>query len=136
MSTVDGAVRVTALETRLRRIALIAKIADTAVQVPGTDVKLGLDAVIGAVPVVGDVAMAAVALVLVNDARHLGVPRSDLAVMLRNIALDTTIGAVPFLGDLFDLVYRSNERNLRLVEKHIGRLDAVTVEATAGRRPI
>jgi hypothetical protein len=135
VTTTDGALRVTALETRLRRIALVAKLTDTAVQVPGTDVKLGLDAVIGAVPVVGDFAMAAVALVLVNDARHLGVPKADLVRMLRNIALDTSIGAVPFLGDLFDLVYRSNERNLRLVEKHIGRLDGLTVEATVSRRP-
>jgi Domain of unknown function (DUF4112) len=124
----DSPQRVDALGTRLKRVALITRITDTAVTFPGTDVKIGLDAVVGAVPVAGDLVMAGVALVLINDARHLGVPRADLARMLRNTALDTVIGAIPFIGDLFDIVYRSNERNLRLIEQHIGRIDATTVD--------
>ncbi|MGL4728657.1 MAG: DUF4112 domain-containing protein [Bosea sp. (in: a-proteobacteria)] len=124
----DSPQRVDALAMRLKRVALITRVTDTAVTFPGTDVKIGLDAIIGAVPVAGDVVMASVALVLINDARHLGVPKADLARMLRNTALDTVIGAIPFIGDLFDIVYRSNERNLRLIEKHIGRIDAATVD--------
>jgi hypothetical protein len=126
-----AAQRVDCLGLRLRRIAMITKITDTAVTVPGTDVKIGLDAVVGAVPIAGDLVMGAVALVLINDARHLGVPKADLARMLRNTALDTCIGAIPFIGDLFDIVYRSNERNLMLIEKHVGRLDARIMDIPA-----
>jgi hypothetical protein len=125
--------RVDCLGQRLRRIAMITKITDTAVTVPGTDVKIGLDAVVGAVPLAGDLVMGAVALVLINDARHLGVPRADLVRMLRNTALDTAIGAIPFIGDLFDIVYRSNERNLMLIEKHVGRIDAKMMDITPAR---
>jgi hypothetical protein len=53
--------------------------------------------------------------------------------MLRNTALDTAIGAIPFIGDLFDIVYRSNERNLMLIEKHVGRIDAKMMDITPGR---
>ncbi len=125
--------RVDALGARLARIALIARVTDTAVTVPGTDVKIGLDALVGAVPVIGDIVMGAAALVLINDARHLGVPKADLVRMLRNTALDTAIGAVPFIGDLFDIIYRSNERNLMLVERHVGRLDATLIDLAATR---
>lgn len=133
MSATDAALRVTAMDSRLRRIALVAKLTDTVITVPGTDVKLGLDAVIGAVPVAGDLAMGAVALVLVHDARQLGVPRRDLARMLRNVVLDTTLGSIPFIGDLFDLAFRSNERNLRIIEAHVGRLDAPLIDTTGTR---
>lgn len=117
------------LEKRLRRIAFIAKATDTAVSIPGTDVKLGLDAIIGAVPVAGDLVMGAAAAVLIHDAWRLGVPKPALARMALNAGLDTAIGSVPFIGDLFDLVYRANERNLRIVEAHLGRLDAPQVDA-------
>jgi hypothetical protein len=126
-----AAQRVDCLGLRLRRIAMITRITDTAVTVPGTDVKIGLDAIVGAVPIAGDLVMGAVALVLINDARHLGVPKSDLARMLRNTALDTAIGAIPFIGDLFDIVYRSNERNLMLIEKHVGRIDAAMMDVSS-----
>ena len=121
---------VVALEMRLKRLAFITKVTDTAITVPGTDVKLGLDAVIGAVPLAGDLVMAGVAMVMIYDAQKLGVPKRDVAVMLRNVALDTMIGAIPFIGDLFDLVYRSNERNLRIIERHVGRIDAKVVDVT------
>jgi hypothetical protein len=116
------------LDLRLRRIALLAKVTDTLVPIPGTDVKLGLDAVIGCVPVVGDVAMACASAILIHDAHKLGVPRAAVFAMVRNAALDAAIGAVPFVGDLFDLVYRANERNLRIVEAHLGKLDATTID--------
>ncbi len=95
---------------------------------PGTDVKLGLDAVVGAVPVAGDLVMACASAVLIHDAWKLGVPREAVARMTMNAALDAALGSVPFIGDLFDLVYRANERNLRIVEAHVGRLDAPVVE--------
>lgn len=115
-------------EKRIRRIALIARLTDTAFVVPGTDVKLGLDAVVGAVPVVGDVAMLAVSAVMIHDAHQLGLPKAKLAQMARNSVLDATIGAIPFIGDLFDLVFRANEKNLRIIEQHLGRIDAPVID--------
>jgi hypothetical protein len=116
------------LDARLTRIAVIARVTDTAISVPGTDVKLGLDAVIGAVPVAGDLVMAAASAVLIHDAWRLGLPRTAVARMAANAALDATLGSVPFIGDLFDLVYRANERNLRIIEAHVGRLDAPSID--------
>jgi Domain of unknown function (DUF4112) len=118
-------------QARLKRIALISRITDTAIRVPGTDVKLGLDAVIGAVPLAGDMVMLCVSAVLIRDAQKLGVPRHALLQMAANSGIDAVIGSVPFIGDLFDLVYRANERNMRIVEQHIGRVDAPVIEVPA-----
>lgn len=120
--------RISHLDARLRRVALISRVTDTAVRVPGTNVKLGLDAVIGAVPVAGDLVMAGASAVLILDAWKLGVPKAALGQMAINAALDATLGSVPFVGDLFDLVYRANERNLRIVEQHIGSPDAPLID--------
>jgi hypothetical protein len=117
-------IRCSDMERRLRRMALLAKFTDKLVRIPGTDVKIGLDAIVGAVPVAGDAAMFALSLVLIRDAHKLGVPPAIIRKMVANAVLDASIGAVPFVGDLFDLVYRANERNLRLVEGHVGRFDA------------
>lgn len=121
-------------QARVKRIALIARLTDTAIRVPGTDVKLGLDAVIGAVPLVGDMVMLCVSAVLIRDAQKLGVPSHALVRMAANSGIDAVLGSVPFIGDLFDLVFRANERNLRIVERHIGRADAPVIEVPARRQ--
>jgi Domain of unknown function (DUF4112) len=118
-------------QARVGRIALIARLTDTAIRVPGTDVKLGLDAVIGAVPLVGDMVMLCVSAVLIRDAQKLGVPNHALVRMATNSGIDAVVGSVPFIGDLFDLVFRANERNMRIVEQHIGRVDAPVIEVPA-----
>jgi hypothetical protein len=123
-------VRVTKMRQRLVRVAMISRLTDTAVSVPGTDVKLGLDAVVGAVPIAGDLAMACVSSVLIYEAWRLGVPRAALAQMVRNATLDAAIGSVPLVGDLFDIVYRANERNLRIIEQHVGRVDAPVIDGS------
>lgn len=120
-------------EVRIRRLALITRLTDTAVTVPGTDVRLGLDAIVGAVPLIGDMAMLAVSAVMINDAHKLGVPAPALLRMTRNSVLDAAIGSVPFVGDLFDLVFRANERNLRIIEAHLGRIDAPVIDVASGR---
>jgi Domain of unknown function (DUF4112) len=120
-------------EVRIRRLAMITRLTDTAISVPGTDVKLGLDAIVGAVPVIGDMAMLALSVVMINDAHKLGVPSQSLLRMTRNSVLDATIGSVPFVGDLFDLVFRANERNLRIIEEHLGRIDAPVIDVASDR---
>lgn len=93
---------------------------DTAIRIPGTGVSLGADSVLGLIPGVGDFAAAAVSLFIVNEARRLGVPREKLIKMLVNIGFDTVAGSVPVLGDVFDVYFKSNRRNFRLVLDQFG----------------
>lgn len=83
--------------------------------------KVGIDAIIGLVPGVGDVAAGMVSAYLIWEARNLGLPRRTLARMAANTAVDTALGSVPFAGDVFDLFFRSNSRNLRLIKRHLDR---------------
>ena len=70
-------------------------------------------------PVIGDLVAAAMGAYLVWEARNLGLPKWKLWHMAGNIAFDTAIGAVPLAGDLFDILFRSNSRNLRIVKRHL-----------------
>ncbi|TWA26212.1 uncharacterized protein DUF4112 [Sinorhizobium medicae] len=106
--------------TRLRRIRGLARLMDTALGIPGTRIRLGADSVLGLIPGVGDFAAAAVSLIIVNEARRLGVPNDKLAKMLVNVGFDTVAGSVPLLGDVFDVYFKSNRRNLQLVRDHFG----------------
>lgn len=105
---------------RLRRIRGLARLMDTALRVPGTRISLGADSVLGLIPGIGDFAAAAISLVIVNEARRLGVPNDKLVRMLVNVGFDTVVGSVPLLGDLFDVYFKSNRRNLQLVLDHFG----------------
>ena len=105
---------------RLRRMSAIANLMDTAVTIPLTRIRLGADSVLGLAPVLGDVAGAAISLVLVNEARRLGVPREKLLGMLLNVGIDAFGGSVPILGDLFDVYFKANKRNVDLVLDHFG----------------
>jgi hypothetical protein len=92
---------------------------DSAVGIPGTRLRFGLDALLGLVPGVGDVVGAAAAGYVVLAAARLGAPASVLVRMLLNVGIDTVVGSVPLLGDLFDLGFRSNSRNVALLERHL-----------------
>ena len=72
-------------------------------------------------PVAGDLVAGAMGLYLVWEARNLGMPKWKLARMMANIGFDTLVGAVPVAGDLFDFLFRSNSRNLRIIRKHLDR---------------
>lgn len=101
--------RIEAMETLLERSFVI----------PGVNRAVGLDAIVGLVPVVGDFVTAAMGVYLVWEARNLGMPKWKLWRMAGNIAFDTALGAVPVAGDLFDFLYRSNSRNLKIVKRHL-----------------
>ena len=105
---------------RLRRIRGLARLMDTALRVPGTRISLGADSVLGLIPGIGDFAAAAISLVIVNEARRLGVANDKLVKMLVNVGFDTVAGSVPVLGDVFDVYFKSNRRNLQLLLHHFG----------------
>ena len=102
-----------------RRIEGLERLLEGMFDVPVLGRKVGLDALLGLVPVAGDVITAAMGFYLVWEARNLGMPRWQLWRMAGNIGVDTLIGAVPVAGDLFDFLYRSNTRNLKIVRKHL-----------------
>lgn len=115
----------------LARIEMLANLMDSAVAIPGTRIRLGLDALIGLVPAVGDIASALISSYIIWEARQLGLPRWKIARMIGNVAFDTTIGAVPLVGDVLDVFYKSNRRNLRIVREHLeqeGRRDVIDAD--------
>ena len=102
-----------------KRIEAMEHLLERSMVVPGTNYPIGLDTIIGLVPVIGDIVTAAMSAYIVWEARNLGLPRWKLWRMIGNVAIDSAVGAVPIVGDAFDVVYRSNTKNLRIVKKHL-----------------
>ena len=102
-----------------KRIETMEKLLERSFTIPGINYPVGLDAVAGLVPVLGDIVSAALGGYIVWEARNLGLPKSKLWRMAGDIAIDTTLGAVPIAGDAFDLLFRSNTKNLKIVRRHL-----------------
>ncbi|ESP87866.1 DUF4112 domain-containing protein [Candidatus Halobonum tyrrellensis] len=119
----------TADEAALRRVRTVARIMDEAVSVPKTDVKIGLDPILGVLPGAGDLLSATVSLYIVAEAAYLGVPLSTVVKMLGNVAVDVGIGSIPVVGDLFDVFWKANAWNVEQIEEF---LDDAVVEAVDG----
>lgn len=111
----------------LKRLETLEFVLERSFMLPGINRAVGLDAIIGLVPVIGDFISAAIGSYLVWEARNLGLPKWKLARMMANIGVDTAIGAVPFIGDAFDVMFRSNTRNLRIVKAHLQKHHPSTV---------
>jgi hypothetical protein len=101
------------------RVEALEKLLERAFHIPGTKIPFGLDSIIGLVPVLGDLITAAMAAYMVWEARNLGMSKWQLIRMTANVGIDTSIGAIPIVGDAFDLVWRSNTKNLRIIKKHL-----------------
>jgi hypothetical protein len=106
-------------EQRLARLEAIAKLLDIAFILPGTKIRYGVDGIIGLIPVVGDIIATALSLWLVREARALGAPWHVTARMLGNVAIQGVVGTVPVAGDAFDVLFRANMRNARLLRRWI-----------------
>jgi hypothetical protein len=104
-------------EQRLARLDALAKLLDVAFILPGTNIRYGIDGIIGLIPVIGDLITTAISLWLVREARVLGAPWHVTARMLGNVALDGVVGMVPLAGDAFDVMFRANIRNVRLLRR-------------------
>lgn len=110
-SVEEGEVR----ETR-RRLRHLAWLLDSSIPVPGTHYTIGIDALIGLFPVVGDLIGVLISSYIVSQAIRLGVPRIVLTRMALNVGVDGLIGIVPFAGDVFDAAWKANQRNVRLLD--------------------
>ena len=103
---------------RLEGLRRIARFLDSAIQVPGTTYRVGLDPILGLVPGIGDLVSPLFGLGILWQANDLGVPKVVQVRMLFNIALDAVVGAVPLVGDLFDFAWKANTKNFALLERH------------------
>lgn len=101
-----------------RRIGRVTHVLDELVSVPGTSIKVGLDPVIGVIPIAGDALAALVGVWVILEASRFGIPRVVLGRMVANLVVDLGIGAIPLIGDAYDLFFRSNSRNLDLFRRH------------------
>lgn len=103
----------------LARLEALAKLMDAMFVIPGTNVRMGLDGLVGLIPGIGDVVSGLVSSYLIWEARQLGAPKWVIARMVGNTLLDTIIGAVPIAGDVFDVMFRANLKNMALLRKHL-----------------
>lgn len=104
-----------------KRIEMLELLLERSIPVPGFKTPIGLDAIIGLVPVVGDAISAALGTYIIWEARNMGLPKWKIWRMIGNLGVDTAIGAIPIAGDAFDVLFRSNSRNLRILKKHLDR---------------
>jgi hypothetical protein len=102
-----------------RRVERLAWLLDSAIRVPGTERRVGFDALIGLIPAGGDAAGAVLSGYILLEAARMGVPIRLLLKMTYNVALESVVGVVPVLGDLFDFAWKANERNVRLLRRHL-----------------
>lgn len=106
-------------ELILKQVEKLARILDSAINIPGLNWRVGADGAIGMLlPVVGDVATSLASGYIVIQAGRLGLPRAKLAKMVVNILIDTGVGSVPFAGDIFDLVVKANLKNVDMIRAH------------------
>ena len=108
-------------QQRLKRLEAVAKLLDIAFILPGTRIRYGVDGIIGLIPIVGTIIASALSLWLVAEARALGAPWHVTARMLGNIAIQGVAGPVPVVGDAFDVLFRANMRNARLLRRWLDR---------------
>jgi hypothetical protein len=108
-----------AVEAAMARVALVARVMDALFVIPGTGIRLGFDAILGLVPVAGDLIAQAIATYVIWEALQLGVGKVTLLRIFGNTLIDTLVGSIPIAGDAFDVAFRANLQNLRLLQRHL-----------------
>lgn len=103
------------------RVEALARVMDSMVAIPGTNIRLGVDAILGLIPVIGDVISHTISSYIIWEARRLGVSRWTMTRMISNSMTDFAIGIVPIIGDALDVAFRANMRNLALLKAEMER---------------
>ena len=117
-------------DARAKRVRVLAKLLDNSIGIPGTSWKIGLDPIVGLIPGIGDLIGAVLSGYIILEAARADASAFTLVRMVGNVAIDTVLGAVPALGDLFDAAWKSNTKNVALLERHL----AVDRSAGTGRK--
>ena len=103
--------------------------------VPGINRPVGVDVILDVVPVVGDIAAAALGAYIVWEAKNLGMSKTQIARMAGNVGVDWLLGLIPWVGAIPDFFFRSNSRNLRIIKRHLDKHHAGTATIEAKARP-
>jgi len=114
------------LDEKLVRLRQLSKNLDESFTIPGTRIKFGMDALLGLVPGGGDLVSGIFSLYMLRAAMKMNLPKRAIFSMLANIILDTTVGVIPVAGDIFDVFWKSNKRNMNIIEKHIANFEKQT----------
>lgn len=123
------------IDAAVMRVEALARLMDSAFEIPGTKIRMGLDGIIGLVPVLGDLITSLISSYIIWEAKNLGASRFTLMRMAGNVAIDTVVGIVPVLGDAFDVAFRTNMKNLALLKRHLERNGIAAPDlAAAGSR--
>ena len=120
----------TAPDIDIERLDRLARRMDSLFRIPGTRIRVGLDAILGLVPGVGDALALAPSLYIYREGHRAGVPGHTKGRMIANIAIDTLVGSIPLVGDIFDIGYKSKLRNVALIREHLERQGAALPSAT------
>lgn len=104
---------------QLNRIRRLTRLMDSAFRIPGIGFKIGLDPIVGLIPGLGDLVATAISGYIIFLATQFNLPRGVIGSMVANVGLEFIVGTVPLLGDIFDAFFKSNVRNLELLEKHL-----------------
>jgi hypothetical protein len=115
LGTFEGRESESATLTR-RKLGKLAWLLDSSIPIPGTRLSVGLEALIGLLPFIGDLVGVALSGYILSEASRIGAPRSVLLRMAFNVALEGLLGMVPVAGDVFDAAFKANQRNVRLLE--------------------
>jgi hypothetical protein len=107
-------------ETR-KHLSQLAWLLDSSIPIPGTRLTVGIDALLGLFPVLGDLLGVLISSYIVNQAARLGAPRIVLMRMAMNVAVEGIVGIIPFAGDVFDAAWKANQRNVRLLDAWLDR---------------
>ena len=105
-------------ESPIKNLEWLAKLMDSQFSIPGTKIRFGIDAIIGLIPGAGDFAGFIVSAIMLSTLAKKGASGYLLARMTTNIIVDALVGAIPLLGDIFDIAFKANERNLKLMKEH------------------
>ena len=105
-------------EQRLVALRRLSELLDSAFVVPGTNYRIGLDPLIGLLPMIGDMASPLFTMALLWQSYDLGIPKVVQLRMIFNAGVDALVGSIPVIGDLFDFGWKSNQRNMVLLDRH------------------
>ena len=110
-------------EEKLLRLKLLSNRLDEIITIPGTKYKIGIDPIIGTIPIIGDLLGSIISIYILYSGSKMGLSSRIIAKMSLNIGFDFVLGLIPIIGDIFDMGWKANKRNVKLIENNINKSD-------------
>jgi|TARA_B110000881_G_scaffold219600_1_gene241965 hypothetical protein len=110
-------------EEKLLRLKLLSNRLDEIITIPGTKYKIGIDPIIGTIPIIGDLLGSIISIYILYSGSKMGLSSRIIAKMSLNIGFDFVLGLIPIIGDIFDMGWKANKRNVKLIENNINKYD-------------